>query len=238
MARGCWGAGDGRRQADELSARTVEPARRHLGCLGRRGGLAGRHHAPSRLCDAPGQPRCPAQTVAFVGRACWRGTRCVRAPRPSARRRAPLARISAPTRPDGRPRLAAGRSRSAYACGPAGAHHVRQRCGWPKSAIVETTVAIWVTDVHDGRMLEGAYDLSTLSEFAARAEHRAARARRHGRIAHEQADSEAARGRPENARFYRREAETHEQAARVNEQTALLYRRQASRLASGVHSVR
>ncbi len=87
-------------------------------------------------------------------------------------------------------------------------------------------VAVSVANVHDGRIVDPRYDMATLEELAARAEQRAADARRHGRIAHERAASEAARGRPDKAEFYRREAAAHERAARANEETAALYRRQ------------
>jgi len=85
-----------------------------------------------------------------------------------------------------------------------------------------------------GAVTDGGYDTATLEELAARAEHRAARARRHARIARERADTETACGRRGNARLYRREAEAHEQAAIVSEQRVELYRRDASRLASGI----
>lgn len=85
--------------------------------------------------------------------------------------------------------------------------------------------------MRDGEQPMGV-DTATLEELAARAERRAAHERKHAAWARERAGREAAHGRSENEIICRREAEAHERAARLNEQTAALYRRRIKRLGS------
>ena len=77
---------------------------------------------------------------------------------------------------------------------------------------------------------------SRLLELAARADSRAARARRHAVGARAMARTCARRGDSAGETFYCREAEGHERAAHANEQTAALHRRHAARLAGRVRS--
>lgn len=73
-------------------------------------------------------------------------------------------------------------------------------------------------------------DVDMLEELASRAERRAAEARQHAAGARERAGREASDGHSENESICRREAQAHERAARLNEQTAALYRRRVRRL--------
>lgn len=73
---------------------------------------------------------------------------------------------------------------------------------------------------------------SELLELAARADARAARARRHAAGARTMARTYAGRGDSAGECLYCREAEGHERAAHANERTAALYRRQALRIAA------
>jgi len=71
-----------------------------------------------------------------------------------------------------------------------------------------------------------------LLELAARADSRAARARRHALGARQMERTCAGRGDSAGETLFRREAEGHERAARANEQTAALHRGHATRLSA------
>jgi hypothetical protein len=79
-------------------------------------------------------------------------------------------------------------------------------------------------------------DAAALEELATRAERRALKAREHATLARARAGREAAHGRIESESICRREAEAHERAARLNEQTAALYRRRVQRLVNKQHA--
>lgn len=72
--------------------------------------------------------------------------------------------------------------------------------------------------------------MTLLQELLARVEERAANARRHAAEARRQALRDAHAGEPGLERIHLMEAEAHERAARVTEETAALYR---SRLRHG-----
>jgi hypothetical protein len=80
----------------------------------------------------------------------------------------------------------------------------------------------------DGRSMQP----TRLLELAARADSRAARARRHALGARQMERICAGRGDRAGEILFRREAEGHERAARANELTAALHRRHATRLAA------
>jgi len=78
-------------------------------------------------------------------------------------------------------------------------------------------------------MAEGPLELSALEELAANADQRAAQARQHAAQARDQARRDAARGDHEAETLHLREAQAHEGAATVTEQTAALYRHRIQR---------
>jgi len=78
----------------------------------------------------------------------------------------------------------------------------------------------------------GPLTLPALEQLAARAERRAAHARRHAAEARDHAGRDRAHGDDESERLHLREAEAHERAALVTEQTAALYRRRVRCLTS------
>jgi hypothetical protein len=87
-------------------------------------------------------------------------------------------------------------------------------------------VAIRWAAAHDF-LIEGApatHGLTALPEFLVRVEERAARARRHAAEARRQAQSDADLGDARLERIHLMEAEAHDRAARVTEETAALYR--------------
>jgi hypothetical protein len=69
-----------------------------------------------------------------------------------------------------------------------------------------------------------------LKKLATRADQRAAHARRHAADARELARVDAARGNHDAERVHLHEADAHEGAARVTEQTAALYRNRVKHL--------
>lgn len=77
---------------------------------------------------------------------------------------------------------------------------------------------------------ESPLSLSALEELATRTEERAAQARRHAAEARDEARHDAARGDHEAERVHLREAEAHEGAAHVTEQTGALYRQRIRHL--------
>ena len=68
-------------------------------------------------------------------------------------------------------------------------------------------------------------NLVALQERATLAQRRAEEVRQHAAQARKQAGLDIALGDDESSRFHRREADAHERAAQVIEQTAALYRR-------------
>ena len=73
-------------------------------------------------------------------------------------------------------------------------------------------------------MSKGRLDPKALEELAIQADRRAAHAREHAAIARDQARVDAARGDDRAEALHLSEAEAHEGAALVTEQTAALYR--------------
>jgi len=85
-----------------------------------------------------------------------------------------------------------------------------------------------------GRMERERRELAILHKLAARADLRAAHARQHAADARDVARSDAARGDHYAEKIHLSEAEAHEGAARVTEQTAALYRNRVRRLQTSV----